>query len=98
MFVTIVCYDKPNSLELRMKTRPEHLAYIEKSGVALLYAGPLLTDDGQTPMGSLFVAEFENLDAARAFSNGDPYAQAGLFEKVSVHPSRKVFPIDGTPV
>jgi uncharacterized protein YciI len=98
MFVAIVCYDKPGSLELRMKTRPTHLEYIQNSGVALLYGGPLLAEDGQTPMGSLFLGEFDSLEAARAFNKDDPYTQAGLFEKISVHPSRKVFPADGAPV
>ncbi len=92
MLIAIVCYDKPNQLDLRMKTRPDHLAYIENSNAKLLYAGPLLADDGQTPRGSLFIGEFDSLDAARAFNRGDPYVRAGLFESVAVHPTRKVFP------
>ena len=92
MLATIICYDKPNHLDLRMKTRPTHLAYIENSNVKLIYAGPLLTDDGESPIGSLFVGEFESLDAARTFNKNDPYALAGLFEKIVVHPTRKVFP------
>ena len=92
MFVAIICHDKPNHLDLRMKTRPTHLAYIENSKAKLTYAGPLLTDNGETPIGSLFVGEFESLDAARAFNTNDPYSLAGLFEKVSVYPTRKVFP------
>ncbi len=92
MFVAIICYDKPNHLDLRLKTRPTHLAYIEGSKANLTYAGPLLTDDGESPRGSIFVGEFESLDAARAFNRNDPYTLAGLFEWVSVHPTRKVFP------
>ncbi|MSO72773.1 MAG: YciI family protein [Rhodospirillaceae bacterium] len=92
MFVAIICYDKPNHLDLRLKTRPTHLSYIENSNVRLTYGGPLLTDNGEAPMGSLFVGEFDSLDAARAFNKNDPYSLAGLFEKVLVHPTRKVFP------
>ena len=29
--------------------------------------------------------------AAQKFSDGDPYAKAGLFESVAIHPTRKVF-------
>ncbi len=92
MLVAIICYDKPNQLDLRMKTRPTHLTYIENCKVQFTYAGPILTDDGESPKGSLFVGEFDSLDAARAFNAGDPYSLAGQFEKVTIHPTRKVFP------
>lgn len=92
MLIAIICTDKPGALDLRMKTRPAHLAYIEGSGAQLLYAGPLLADNGETPRGSLFIGEFVSLEAARAFNKADPYVIAGLFESVAVHPTRKVFP------
>lgn len=92
MLCTIICYDKANSVELRMATRPTHLKWIEASGITFTYVGPLLADDGQTPKGSLFVGDFASLDAARSLAKSDPYALAGLFETVSVHPTRKVFP------
>ena len=47
----------------------------------IIYAGPMLADDGETPTGSLIVADFENLAAARAFQKTDPYQMAGLFER-----------------
>jgi uncharacterized protein YciI len=92
MHVAIVCKDKANSLDLRMSTRAAHLTYLENSGVTLLFGGPLLADDAQTPIGSLFIGDFENLEAAKRFSSGDPYALAGLFESVTIHPTRKVLP------
>lgn len=92
MLVMMVCMDKPGHVDLRLKTRPQHLEWIENSGLALMYAGPILADDGQTPAGSLILAEFDTLDAARAFQKTDPYAKAGLFEKVTVQPTRKVLP------
>lgn len=91
MLIGIVCYDKPNHVDLRMKTRPVHLEYMETFAGQLLYAGPILTDDGASPMGSLIIGDFADLNAARAFNAGDPYTKAGLFEKVSMHPTRKVF-------
>jgi len=93
MLCTIIAQDKPNSLDLRMKVRPTHLAYVEASGVALVFGGPILGDDGATPQGSLIIGEFATLQAAREFAKNDPYALAGLFEKVTVQPTRKVFPV-----
>ena len=88
----VTCFDKPDSLDLRMATRPTHLVYLEgqvASGVLKL-AGPLL-DDGDSPIGSLLIVETADKEAAAAFAAGDPYAQAGLFESVTIRPWRKVF-------
>jgi uncharacterized protein YciI len=92
MLIAIVCIDKPNASDVRAKTRPAHIAYLEANSAKLHFAGPLLSDDGQTGSGSLIVAEFDSLEAAHAFCKADPYAQAGLFESVTVKPTRKVFP------
>ena len=80
------------SLDLRLSTRPAHLAYLESQGARLITAGPLLSDDGQTPLGSLLLFEAESRADAEAFAAGDPYAGAGLFESVAIRPWRRVFP------
>lgn len=92
MHFAIINHDKPDSLELRMKTREVHLDYLRGVGDDLLVAGPILGDDGDTPVGSILIVEAESLEAARAFAAGDPYAQAGLFSSSNVMPWRKVFP------
>ena len=92
MLVMMVCMDKPNHVDLRLKTRPQHLEWIQGNSTGLMYAGPILADDGQTPIGSLILAEFDTIDAARALQKTDPYAKAGLFEKVTIQPTRKVLP------
>jgi uncharacterized protein YciI len=92
MLVMMVCMDKANHVDLRLKTRPDHLAWITGSGLPLMYAGPIMADDGETPAGSLIIAEFESLEAARAFQKTDPYSKVGLFDKVTIQPTRKVLP------
>ena len=42
--------------------------------------------------GSLIVAEFSSLEAAKAWAEADPYVEAGVYANVSVKPFRKVFP------
>ena len=51
-----------------------------------------LQPDGQAPVGSLLIMEFEDLAAARAFAQDDPFAKAGLFQSVDIRPWRKTFP------
>jgi len=92
MLVTFICFDKPNSTDLRMKTRPAHLAWLEKSPLPVTFIGPILADDDTTPIGSLFIVEAESLAAAREHQKQDPYVAAGLFENIIIQPVRKVFP------
>ncbi len=92
MHFAIICIDKAGSGEIRTNARPAHLEYLEKHRPQILVTGPMLTDDGETPNGSLLILDFADLAAAKAFAAGDPYNQAGLFESVTIKPWRKVFP------
>ncbi len=81
----ITARDKPNSLDLRVATRPAHLAHATSIGDRLKLAGPLLTEGADPkPCGSFILFEADDLAAAKAFAAADPYATAGLFETVSV--------------
>jgi uncharacterized protein len=86
MLYALICTDKPNSLAIRKASRPEHLAYLESLGEALLFAGPFTETDGVTMNGSLVVIEAGSLDAARKVAAGDPFAKAGLFANVDIRP------------
>jgi uncharacterized protein YciI len=85
------CFDKPDSLELRLSTRPRHLEYVDNAGMKILVAGPMLSETGD-PIGSLFLLEADDVAAVKRFSAGDPYTQAGLFERVDIKGFRTVFP------
>lgn len=89
LFISL-CTDKPDSLQLRMDTRPDHLAFLKEKGDALKIGGPVMGDDGETPAGSLLIFEDSDLDAARAWAASDPYNKAGLFESVVVRPWKQV--------
>jgi len=80
----LVCTDKPDSLDLRMATRPAHLDYLKTQGDLLRLGGPMTDDDGRM-IGSLIVVEAADKAAAEAFSKADPYRKAGLFAEVRIH-------------
>ncbi len=88
MLWCIHCHDKPNSSEIRAATRDAHLNYLD--GFAVAVAGPLLNPAGEM-VGSLLMIEAPDRATAEAFAEGDPYAQAGLFETVSIAEFKKVF-------
>ena len=80
------CTDKAGHLQVRLDTRPDHVTFLKAKGEALKIAGPTLESDGETPNGSLLIFEDADLDAAKAWVSGDPYAAAGLFDSVIVKP------------
>lgn len=85
MLFALICTDKPNSLELRQQSRPEHLKFLEGLGGSLKAAGPFTDDEGK-PTGSLVVIEAENRAAITEIARRDPYAVAGLFASVEIKP------------
>jgi uncharacterized protein len=83
-----LCFDKPGHVDLRMSTRAAHLAFLDKHAAKVKLGGPFL--EGDTPVGSLLLLDCEDEAAARALLAEDPYAQAGLFERVELKAWRRV--------
>jgi len=81
MYCVIVCEDKGASVDLRVKTRPHHLQYLEPYRDRILFAGGLLKDDEDTAIGGLMVVDLAGLDSALSFARNDPYSVAGLFSR-----------------
>jgi uncharacterized protein YciI len=90
MLFLIHCIDRADASALRAATRPAHLDCILKMGAKILIAGPVLAADAQTPVGSVFIMECEDQAQAQRFAREDPYAKAGLFERTTVAPFRRV--------
>ena len=99
MLYAIITEDVDNSLEKRLAARPDHLerlnALLDQG--RLILAGPHPAIDSEDPgeagfSGSLVVAEFEDMEAAQSWANDDPYMHAGVYDKVTVKPFKKVFP------
>ena len=88
MLVALMARDKAGALQTRMDNRTAHLGYIEQTGV-VAQAGPLLDTDGAM-CGSLIILDVTDMSAAQAWADGDPYAQAGLFESVTLTEWKKV--------
>lgn len=99
MLYMIYSEDVENSLPLRAKARPAHIERLQvlKNEGRLIMAGPLPAIDANDPAeagftGSLIVAEFESLEAAKAWADADPYIEAGVYQNVTVKPYKKVLP------
>jgi uncharacterized protein YciI len=90
MLFAVIHTDRPGALELRMATRPTHLAWLETQNDKKLTGGALLDPEGK-PIGSLIVIDVPDRAAAEAFAAADPYAKAGLFESSVIRPYRQVY-------
>ena len=99
MLYAIISEDIDNSQPLRNTARPAHIARLDQlqSEGRLELAGPLPAIDSNDPgeagfSGSLVVAEFDSLEAAKQWADADPYLEAGVYLSVTVKPFKKVLP------
>lgn len=99
MWYAIVAEDHPNSLDKRLAARPQHLARLQalQDEARLLLAGPFPAVDSEDPgqagyTGSLIIAAFTSLEAAKTWAEADPFVTAGVYAKVTVKPFRKTLP------
>jgi len=88
MRFALMTRDKDGALQTRLDNRDAHLAYIKETGVVEM-AGPFIDANG-VMSGSLIVLDVENMAAAETWAENDPYAKAGLFEKVRLEEWKKV--------
>lgn len=99
MLYSIVGRDVEHSLQQRVAARPAHLARLQvlQDQGRLILAGPFPAVDALDPgaagfTGSLIVAEFASLQAAKDWADADPYVAAGVYAEVQIKPFKKVFP------
>ncbi len=99
MWYAIEGHDGEQVLGKRMAARERHLARLLalRDEGRLLLAGPCPAIDAEDPgpagfSGSIVIAEFESLEAARAWADADPYVEAGVYTRVEVRPFRRVLP------
>ena len=99
MLYCILARDVPDSEPLRAKARNEHMdryrALAEEGRI--IAAGPLPNVDAPDPgpagvAGSLTIAEFESLEAAREWAEADPFFESGAYTSVEVYPFKQVLP------
>jgi uncharacterized protein len=96
---TIIAEDREDSLEQRLKIRPDHLQRLQQlqNEGRLLLAGPHPAIDAEDPgpagfSGSLIVAKFDSLESAKKWADEDPFIKAGVYARVTVKPFIKVLP------
>ncbi len=88
MRIALIAIDKPDALQTRLDNRDAHLAYVAQSGCVEM-AGPFLNEDRQM-CGSMLILALDTMADAEKWAENDPYAQAGLFETITLREWKKV--------
>lgn len=89
MLWAISCVDMPNTAAIREKFLQPHRDYLQSQKRILVLAGATQTDDGKEATGSLFVVNVNSRAEAKAFSDGDPFTQNGVFKSIIITRMRK---------
>ena len=87
MLFAIHALDKPDGLARRLANYDAHKAFLPRAaefGVRLVVSGPLVADDGETMIGSMLVVEAADRSAVERFNGSDPFAAAGVWERVVI--------------
>ena len=85
-YYTIHALDAPGKASARSEARPSHRARLREHDydVTVRIGGPLLNDRGDM-CGTLLVIEADDKAKVVEFLQGDPYSQAGVYERVEIH-------------
>ena len=98
MLFVIHALDRRDGIATRAKfyrAHRIHLDQAEQYNVDVVTAGTLVADDGETPVGSIFVIDAKDRAAVDAFARSDPYHANSVWKTVQIHAYNKK---RGTPI
>lgn len=98
MLFVVHATDKKDILPTRAKFYRDHRIHLDKAAdhnVDVATAGTLVADDGETPVGSVFVVDAKDRATVDAFVHSDPYHVNGVWGTLQIHGYNKK---RGTPI
>jgi|TARA_B110000495_G_C22506419_1_gene310245 uncharacterized protein YciI len=90
MLFTIFCIDKPNMKEKRATAMPDHIEYLNaQTKIKNIMSGPLMDDEMENIVGSLYLLEAPNRTAIEEFTKGDPLVAADIWTSIEIRAFNK---------
>ncbi len=80
----IVCTYKPGPERITADLVTRHVEHFVRNLPHVLIGGQLRSGDGSTPLGAMFVLDYEALEDVNRFLRDDPYHQQDVFSSVTV--------------
>jgi hypothetical protein len=77
--------DRSGSQALRREFRAAHETYLAQHPSTVMAGGPLVTDDGQSAIGSVLLLDVPDMDTARGFMEKEPFYSNGVYQEVNLH-------------
>ena len=86
-YYVVHALDAPGKADARLANRPAHRARLREHDYPLTVriGGPILDDAGEM-CGTTLVVEAEDKQSVADFVENDPYAKAGVYGQVHIHP------------
>lgn len=88
----IVCYDRPDSADLRNAHRAAHVEFLQKNSKQIVFGGPLKNTPEGPSTGAIIVVSCATRQEAEALIGADPFCRNGVYESVVVRAFKQVFP------
>jgi uncharacterized protein len=98
MLFVIHALDRSGGISTRAKFYRAHRIHLDQAAqydVDVVTAGTLVADDGELPVGSIFVIDAKDRPTVDAFVRSDPYHVNSVWETVQIHGYNKK---RGTPI
>ena len=81
----VFAIDAPNMIEKRKELQPAHREFLEERADITMMRGPMVQDDGATPLGSTFLFDVLDMETGRAMWAEEPNNKAGVYESVEIY-------------
>ncbi len=81
MLFAIHALDRAGTLPTRLANYDAHKAFLSdtsRCGIKIVMSGPLVSDDGETMIGSLILVDAPGRLEVEAFNRADPFAGVGI--------------------
>jgi uncharacterized protein YciI len=89
MHFVVHCLDRPGAIKDRLAHYDAHRAHLGAAPIKIVISGPLVADDGETPIGSFFLLEAASRTEVEAFNAADPFNRAGIWQEIRIDPFLK---------
>jgi uncharacterized protein YciI len=92
MLFSVRFHDRSDRANVRREYLPAHIAWLDEHRHMVLVGGSLRKEQGENPVGGLWLVEAPDKNAVEALISSDPFTIHGLREQYEIFFWSKAFP------
>lgn len=85
MWFMIHNINAPDAVARRPAYEQAHWDYLRAAQDCMITAGPYFSGDGKTRIGSIFIVDFPDAEAAETWIAEEPFTKNGLYARHTIH-------------